>query len=154
MLDWLGGEGRMFWWLAAAGFSLSIIGCIVLPIVIARLPEDYFVSRHRAPLEHLRDRPILRYTLVILKNLAGWFCLVLSAAMFFGPGPGILAFVLAVSLMDFPGKHRMRRRLARNRILHRILDAIRRRAGKPCFRLPNRVVVSPASADPSVDPAS
>ena len=141
MLSWFEGNGSFFWWWIAAAFALSVIGAIVLPIVISRLPVDYFVGERRRPLESLRARhPLLRIALIVLKNLAGVGFVVLGVLMLIGPGPGILSFLLAISLLDFPGKHRFEQRLARNRIVHRILDSIRVRFGRPVFQLPGRAI--------------
>ena len=138
MLNWFEGNGTFWWWIAAA-FGLSVVGAIALPVLISRLPVDYFIGERRRPLESLRARhPLLRIVLIVLKNVAGVGFVLLGVLMLIGPGPGILSFLLAISLLDFPGKHRVEQRLARNRIVQRILDSIRIRFGRPVFQLPGR----------------
>ena len=152
MLNWFEGNGTIFWWWIAAAFGLSVVGAIALPVVISRLPVDYFVGERRRPLESLRaGHPLLRIVLIVLKNAAGCGFVLLGALMLIGPGPGILSFLLAISLLDFPGKHRFEQRLARNRIVQRILDSIRIRFGRPVFHLPGRAIdYQPRSRHPHV----
>ena len=149
MLSWFEGNESFFWWWIAAAFALSVVGAIVLPILISRLPVDYFVGERRRPLESLRARhPLLRIALIVLKNLAGVGFVALGVLMLIGPGPGILSFLVAISLLDFPGKHRFEQRLARNRVIHRILDSIRIRFHRPVFQLPGRAKEYQPRPDP------
>lgn len=120
---------------AGLAFGLSIVlfavGVISVPIVIARLPADYFVRPRRPVVRH----PVLRIVRHTLQNLLGGFLLLAGIAMLVLPGQGVLAIVVALSLLEFPGKRRLQRRLLRLPGVLRVVSAIRRRAGVPPLQL-------------------
>jgi hypothetical protein len=71
--------------------------------------------------------------LKVLKNLLGATLLVAGLVMLVMPGQGILAILIGLSLLDFPGKRELERRLvARPRVI-RFLNLVRRQAGQPQF---------------------
>lgn len=119
----------MMRWALVSALALAL-GLAVLALVVARLPQDYFV----------RDRSRGRRSLVlrILKNVLGVALmvagLVLSLPLI--PGPGFLALLLGLSLTDLPGKRRFIRAVVRKPGVSRRLNALRRRLGRPSFELP------------------
>jgi hypothetical protein len=106
-------------------FVLSIIG---VPWVVARLPPDYLTTTRR--FGH-GWHPHWRVTILIAKNLLGFVLLVAGIAMLVLPGQGVLSIVVALVLLDFPGKRRLERRVVSYPPLFRALNALRRRAGRP-----------------------
>ena len=54
----------------------------------------------------------------------------------FLPGQGILTLLVALMLLDFPGKRRLELWLVRRRGLVRGIDWIRERGGRDALRLP------------------
>jgi hypothetical protein len=49
------------------------------------------------------------------------------------PGQGVLTLVVALLLLDLPGKRRLKRRILSMPRVLRVLNAWRRRAGRPEF---------------------
>jgi Putative transmembrane protein (PGPGW) len=96
---------------------------------LKRLPEDYLLHD-----DSLASRsPVAKFGWV-LRNLVGVVLLVAGIAMLVLPGQGLLTLLAAVSLMDFPGKRRLERRLlSRPRVLE-VLNRWRRRVGRPPLR--------------------
>ena len=72
----------------------------------------------------------------VLKNTGGVLLGVAGAAMIVLPGQGLLTLFVAFTLLDFPGKRRLELWLVRRPVVHRLLDWIRRRAGRAPLRLP------------------
>ena len=110
-------------------FVLSIVICIV---VIIRIPQDYFVGDH--PPAAWANRPaLLRWPLLIGKNLLGVFLILLGIVMSFPgvPGQGILTILLGAMLVDFPGKRRAEKWLLRRRGIMKTINRIRSRYGRP-----------------------
>src|SRR5438132_4574713 len=103
-------------------FSIvSFVGSLIaIPIILVRLPEDYFCERtSEGWLE--RRHPILRIFLVGMKNLAGVVLIVGGLAMLVLPGQGLLTLLIGISMTDFPGKRTLERRLiSRPAVLHAI----------------------------------
>ena len=111
------------------GFSITtlLMTFILLPFMIVRLPEDYFLESHR-PLRLSRFL-IVRLILMALKNLIGLGFVVLGFLMLFVPGQGVLTIVVGLTIMNYPGKFRLERWLVmRPRVLP-ALNWLRKRYG-------------------------
>ena len=85
----------------------SVIGfigsLIAIPLILVRLPADYFDTR--TPRHWMKDHhPLLRLLGLIVKNVVGVVFLVAGFAMLFLPGQGLLTMLIGISLMDFPRK--------------------------------------------------
>ena len=88
---------------SAIGFVGSLIA---IPMILVRLPADYFDTR--TPRHWMKDHhPALRLSGLIAKNLVGIVFLVAGFAMLFLPGQGLLTMLIGISLMDFPGKRQL-----------------------------------------------
>ncbi len=120
--------------LLLAGISLGafVISLILLPVILIRLPEDYFV-RIRSKGATLSPA---RLALKLLKNLLGAFLLLVGFVMLFIPGQGILTMLFGISLMDFPGKRRLQAKIVSMPRVYRGLNWLREKADRPRFVLP------------------
>ncbi|MGZ0655966.1 PGPGW domain-containing protein [Coraliomargarita sp. W4R53] len=120
--------------LLLAGISIAafVLSIILLPIVIIRLPKDFFI----------RDRPQglalspLKLFLRIAKNLLGLLLLLAGIIMIFIPGQGILTMLFGISLLDFPGKRRLEIKIVRTPRVSRSLNWLRKKADRAPFLLP------------------
>lgn len=129
--------------ITTAAFVASVVmfvgGLLLVPWLIVRLPADFFL-RHDRPQP---DRhPVAHALAVAARNLLGWPLLALGAAMLVLPGQGLLTILVAVALVDFPGKRRVELALVREKHLHRGIDWLRQRAGVPPLLIPPRGEVS------------
>lgn len=116
--------------------AVSVGGLLFVPWLVARIPADYFATLEPPPGPWSRAHPVLRVVLVVAKNLLGAVLLVAGILMLFLPGQGILTMLVAVMLLDFPGKRRLELWLVRRRGLVRGIDWIRERGGRDALRLP------------------
>lgn len=93
----------------AAGMTLLSIGLGL--VVVLSLPCDYFVrdSGGGPP----RHGAVLRFSLVLLKNMLGLLLLLAGVVMALPliPGPGVFVMLIGVGLLDFPGRRAVERRL-------------------------------------------
>lgn len=113
--------------LSIAGFVGSLIA---IPVILVRLPADYFDERR--PRTWMKGRhPILRWTGLMLKNAVGLVFVLAGFAMLFLPGQGILTLLIGISLLDFPGKRRLERRLVYRPAVLRTINAMRAKFKKP-----------------------
>jgi len=115
-------------------FLLSIVGfvgsVIAIPWILIRLPQDYFCESH--PRTWLKDRhPVLRLIALALKNFVGWILLLGGIAMLVLPGQGLLTILIGVSLMDFPGKRAIERKLVSRPLVLQAINRIRERFDRP-----------------------
>ncbi len=135
MIDWIRSQNMVLWWLAL-GSAITFIGTLVLvPILVVRIPEDYFVSRKRSRSSWRSMHPVPGLALLVAKNVCGALLVLAGLAMLVLPGQGILTIVLGIMLLNFPGKYRFERRLARLRLVSRSINWMRNRAGYPPLKV-------------------
>ncbi len=116
-----------FFLLSIAGFVGTLIA---IPFLLVRLPEDYFHENH--PRVWMPDHhPILRGIGIAIKNLAGAVFLLAGFAMLFLPGQGILTMLIGISLMDFPGKRGLERKMIGQPAVLRTINRLRQKFGRP-----------------------
>lgn len=130
MTAWLNRYDLLLGWLTLASVIVFIGTLALVPWLVARIPADYFSHgrRHKAPWAD--ERPWLRGLLVAGKNLLGGLVIVAGAAMLVLPGQGLLAILLGIMLLDFPGKYRFERRIVSWGPVLRTINRLRRRAGR------------------------
>ncbi len=122
-------------WLTVVGVAsvlTFVASLVVVPMIVARIPADYFAHRKRPRREPLRrcfrgPRLICR----ILKNLLGAILMVGGVAMLVLPGQGLLTMFIGLLLLDVPGKYRAEKWIVSRRPVRRGINWLRRRANRP-----------------------
>jgi hypothetical protein len=109
MVHWFRENEVLLAWLGGTGMLMFLGSLVAVPVIVAWMPEDYFVRLSAGPLE----RGPLRKGLHGLKNLLGAFLLLAGLLLLLLPGQGILTMVIGLGLIDFPGKRRLQIRLVR-----------------------------------------
>jgi hypothetical protein len=127
--DWLAAHQALIWWLASLSLLVFVATLIAVPLIVARLPADYFArpDHHRQP--PLSRHPSLHLVLVGLKNLLGAVLVLAGIAMLVLPGQGLVTIAIGVMLMNFPGKYRLEQWLVGKRPVLRAINWLRKRAG-------------------------
>jgi len=129
-LDRFGIDGRVLWLLAASSVLMAIGAAFVVPILIVKMPSDYFVRPDPPRPRWARRHPILYVAWLILRNAVGLVFVIAGIIQLFTPGQGVLCILIGLSLMVFPGKRRVEGAIIANRHVLRAINAIRRRYGK------------------------
>jgi hypothetical protein len=119
-------------WMLIGSIAVLVLGLVLVPVVVKRLPADYFVHHH--PHRPREGKPV-RFVLYWMSNLLGALLVLAGVLMLVLPGQGVLTILAGLSLLDFPGKRALQLRLVRIPQIQRTVDGIRRRAGKPPLRL-------------------
>lgn len=125
-------------WLGVISLLLLIVTVVIFPLVIIFLPQDYFIRAERDPSHQTRSHPVVWWTLVVLKNILGFVLVLAGLAMLLLPGQGLLTILLGTTLMNFPGKYKLERRLVSQPTIAKTLNRIRSGAGRPRLTLPDR----------------
>lgn len=136
--QWVRSHEELFVWIGSLSLLTLIVSFIAVPMVIRRMPYDYFLETSEEAEAIREQHPALRLVFLILKNLLGLVLVAGGLIMFFTPGQGILTLVIGLLLMNFPGKRRFEIRLIRLKPLKRAVDWIRRRAGQRPLELPEQ----------------
>jgi len=131
MLDWITLDEATIWYLAV--FSIvSFAGTLMLvPVLVIRIPEDYFAEKKRhgwEPWAH--EHPVIRWSLLITKNILGYIFIILGIAMLVLPGQGILTILIGIMFINFPGKYRLERWAVMRGPVLKTINKLRHRAGR------------------------
>lgn len=112
------------WLSVLSGVSFAV--CVVaIPLYLARAPTSLLVGGAAAWSE-LGPR---RFALRLAKNAVGALLLVAGLLMLIGPGQGLLTLIVALGLLDVPGKRRLQRKLLFRPGVLRLVNRLRERAG-------------------------
>ena len=116
----------------------SVIGfigsLIAIPLILVRLPADYFDTR--TPRHWMKDHhPLLRLVGLVVKNLIGAVFLLAGFAMLFLPGQGLLTMLIGISLMDFPRKRELEAKMVGQPTLLGGINMMRQKFHKPPLTL-------------------
>ncbi len=123
-----------FEWIISISLLLFLATLILVPLLIVRIPEDYFchTRRHLVQVRH----PLPKLMALLLKNLLGGLLLAVGFIMLFTPGQGLLTLLLGLMIMDYPGKYALECWLINRLHLLPALNWFRQRAGIPPLKSP------------------
>lgn len=128
MGDWLDDHSGLVVTLTAASVALLVLSILAVPILVARLPEDYLLEAEG------RTRPS-HPALRVVRAIGGGILLLAGIAMLVLPGQGLLTIAASLAILEFPGRRRLVTALFRRRIVARVIRSIRRRSGRPPLRI-------------------
>ena len=132
MLAWMSEHAALLLTgLGVLGAVTFVASLIALPMVVARLPADYFV-RKRTPVRPWNSaRPIRNTILVVGRNVLGATLILGGIVMLFLPGQGLLAIAIGLLMMDFPRKRALEAWVLSWKPIYRGINWLRRKASKP-----------------------
>jgi hypothetical protein len=126
--QWFADNEALLAWLFVGSIASLVLCAVLLPIIVVRLPADYFSPRR----EHT---PVLKtvwhWLWHIAKNVLGVVFVLAGLAMLVLPGQGLLTILIGLLLLDFPGKRRIERLLVRRPSILGLLNRMRERRGRP-----------------------
>lgn len=122
-------------WLTVLSLVTFVGTLIIVPLLVVRIPSDYFShdKRHRAP--WAAHHPFVRGALLCAKNLAGYVFILAGILMLVLPGQGLLTIFIGIMLLDFPGKYLFERWLVTRRPVLKSINWLRKRAKRTPLNL-------------------
>jgi hypothetical protein len=129
-LDFITKNETLLWTLGVVSLITFFASLLVIPWLVMRIPVDYFAERKRHRIPWANQHPVIRWTLLTIKNLFGVVFIFLGIAMLVLPGQGLLTIFIGIIFLNFPGKYRLERWLIQLKPVHRAVDWLRHRAGK------------------------
>jgi hypothetical protein len=116
--------------------GLAVVSLVIAAAVVVSWPADRFKPGPRAAFlatHHTAVRALAHFG----KNLAGVVLVLLGVVMALPgvPGQGILTMIIGFTLVDFPGKVDLERRLVSRPFVLRQLNALRHRFKRPALEL-------------------
>lgn len=135
MIEWFQSNETLLWWIAVVS-ALTFVGTLALmPVLVARIPTDYFAHERRDPSWRQDQHPAVRAALVVAKNALGVVLVAAGLAMLFLPGQGLVTMLIGIMLMNFPGKYRLERMIISQPPVLRAVNWLRARTGREALRV-------------------
>lgn len=138
MLDWLKLNPELAGRIVAISALMFIGTLIAIPVLLARMPADYFLHRRGTAAGFAQQHPAWRVTVLLLKNAAGVLFLLAGLVMLVTPGQGILSILLGLTLLDFPGKRRLELSIVRRPHVLKTINWVRAKARREPLQVPPR----------------
>lgn len=117
-------------WIAAASFVIFVVSVASIPYIIAAIPVDYFHYQHRQSRQGHSQHPLIRLSVVSLKNLLGALLVCVGVVMLFTPGQGLLSILFGLMIMNYPGKYRLECWIIKRPLVLNAINKLRDRHGK------------------------
>ncbi len=115
--------------LAGASVVLFLVTLLIVPWLVVKIPEDYFLESRRHGEWLSRQHLFVRHVLIVFKNIAGAVLILLGIIMLVLPGQGIITILVGLILINFPGKYKLERWLVSRKPVLRSINWLRQRAG-------------------------
>lgn len=131
MTVWLEDHSLWVGWLAIVSLMMFLGTLIGLPFLVVKIPEDYFAKEHRNRETWKQYPAILRWLLLIGKNLLGAILVFAGILMLVLPGQGILTIFIGLLLVNFPGKYRLEKWLVTKTPVLKAANWLRKKANHP-----------------------
>ena len=137
LFTWLESHQHLLFWAGLISFVVFVLSLLSLPWLVAKIPEDYFVTERRQPTEWKYQHPIIRALALVGKNVIGYGLILAGILMLFLPGQGILTLVTGLLLVNYPGKFRLERKIVTTPAVLESLNWLRKKANKPPLLTPH-----------------
>ena len=113
-----------------------VVNLAIVSLILVKLPADHFSNNDKKRFA-AGSSPIARVLMVIGKNIVGVLLVALGVVLSLPgvPGQGLLTVLLGIMLLDFPGKHRLERKLLSRPSIVNAINRLRERFGKPALEL-------------------
>jgi len=121
-------------WFLAGSIGGMIIGAVLTPILVTRIPPDYFLHRRRHPEGHRYS--LLNLVLGGVKNVIGAVFVVTGILLLVLPGQGLITLLLGLMIMNYPGKFALERWFIRRPHVLPSLNWLRSRCNHPPLESP------------------
>ena len=136
MIEWLEKHAELLRGVGSVSVAVLVITVVVLPVVVTKLPTDYFVRDNREPARQSRKHPLLWTILSLCKNLLGLLFIMIGIVMLALPGQGTVTILTGLAISNFPGKFVIEQRIAGQPAGGRMLNRIRQSFGVPPLQMP------------------
>lgn len=136
MTSWLNGLAEYAGWLVGLSLFTFVATLLLVPVLVVRLPSDYFSHHHRHRMAISTRHPLVNFLITGLKNIFGIALVLVGLLMLVTPGQGLLTLLVGLMIMNYPGKYTLERWLIRRLHILPALNWLRTRAGRPPLQAP------------------
>lgn len=137
-LEWINQQQSLLWGLGIVSVVMFIGTLIAIPYLVSWIPADYFTRQRDDQNRSNSQHPLLRIIGLLFKNIIGIIFVLAGIAMLVLPGQGILTILIGLTLMNFPGKFELERRIVQQRAVYKTINWIRSKRQRPPLLLPEQ----------------
>lgn len=130
MLEWIQSHEALFWSLFAVSVVTFLATLLAVPVLLVRLPRDYFAHDRRREKPRNRQHPAVRAVLIAARNLLGAVLAMMGLVMLLTPSQGLITLLVGLMLLDYPGKYQLERWIVSRPSVFGTVNWLRRRAGR------------------------
>ena len=114
----------------AVWFVTTVVTLAVAALIVVRLPPAYFAEDDAHHTAHVAP---WRSARALAQNVFGFILVIVGLVMSIPgiPGQGLLTVLIGLMLLDFPGRRRLEKALARQPSILAAMNRIRARFGHP-----------------------
>jgi hypothetical protein len=133
LLDWIQNNALLVTEWAGVSLLLWIVSlgltAVAMRYYLLWIPADHFAAGHK-PFDAWQDsHPVVRWTLIIGKNVIGAILIIAGLIMLVTPGPGWLALLIGLAMIDMPGKRAVELLILRRPAIAHLVNTMRAKAG-------------------------
>jgi hypothetical protein len=136
MLGWMRSHELLLGTLSVLSVLMFVGTILLIPLLIVRIPTDYFLRQQHYADRRKPSHPVLRIAFHVAKNLVGALLVLAGIIMLFTPGQGVLTILVGILFLDFPGKFALELRLISEPHVFRTVNWMRAKANHPPLELP------------------
>lgn len=135
--QWLLAYKDILWPLGLLSLAFLVVGIVLLPVIVVRLPGDYLLRDKRSVRRRFARMTIGGRIYLLAKNLFGGLLVLAGIVMLVTPGQGLISIVVGVGMLDVPQKRRLLKLLAGRPGVLRTVNRFRARFGQPPLQPPD-----------------
>jgi hypothetical protein len=136
IVEWIRLHETLIGYLGILSLITFFLTLLLVPILVIRMPADYFLYDRKDLKQFRRQHPFVRVITTIIKNIFGGIFICAGLAMLVLPGQGIITILIGITLISFPKKRAIECRIIELRAVVRTINWMRTRADKPPLELP------------------
>jgi heme O synthase-like polyprenyltransferase len=136
MTPWMTFISENAGWLAGLSLFTFIITLVLVPVLVVRIPADYFSHHHRHRMSATARHPLVSFLISSVKNIFGIVLALAGVLMLFTPGQGLITLLVGLMIMNYPGKYTLERWLIRRLHILPAMNWFRTRRGRPPLQMP------------------
>lgn len=130
LVEFFNSNPKLIYLITVISILSFLSSIIIIPIILIKMPNDYFIISHSDYVHNRVKHPVLRFLVHLIKNIMGIVFIIFGFVMLFIPGQGILTTLLGLSLLDFPYKRNLEKRIVSKPLVLKAINSIRSKAKK------------------------
>lgn len=137
MTPWISFITENAGWLAGLSLFTFIFTLVLVPVLVLRIPADYFSHHHRHRMSASARHPLVIFLVSSAKNIFGIMLALAGILMLVTPGQGLITLLVGLMIMNYPGKYTLERWLIRRLHILPAMNWLRIRRGRPPLQMPS-----------------